>query len=755
MKKRKNCATGGSLDPSSMLSVLGPLLGTVNPVLGAVPQLMQQYINKQKQDAIVVSATPGNYNYGGPVYPPVQQSMLPAPFPIESTYVNTLVNPLMSLATSPLTREELWRDSRQKVYGKDIYTATTKVGTEGSSHSKSRGRMSFADGGQMDAPLASDSFQVKGHPNKTDGNYYPEYNANLDHNEVVKDSFVFSDKLKIGKDSFAKLAKIIETSTGKAEKALKINPEDTAALNTIKHNEVRSAALAAKQEQQATAMGLRDNSRNFASGGPTDPPYSLYMPEWDRSKNSISRNFLMDPYYWNPIDATTGKRRKVYTPDDMTGDIPEAGHSLIDLGRDNMYFDPYKQQIVVRNKKGFYVPVKPREGDFVRDNAGNIIDQTTGRSFNPQAHMAYDANPTIGLGAVAATAPTAAPNNTSVVDSSSRAKAIESLTVPPVAPPVSGPGGGGGPRQQRVPMPTNFPGAPRNPNYVDPQMDLYVNGNTEKYSPVATFNQLPSQYGAKQTYPVNNITTPDGEIVDIGQLGPSNGVTSPGLYQNFAKSNRSITAPALPNIDTSKTLGFDQATFNAATPGATGSGNPNKWATGDYLQAAKVLSGFGQLLGGSEREKPNYDNTQITQSVYDPNQALMQNQRTYKDSLAGFDAPSINTRRAYDNALYANKLGQDNQVISQYAQMNQQGRQQYEQRTADQRRYNVGQTTYTNDINARNRAAYKEAVDTAFTGLSNFGVGLNQKKQGYDTLGILKTMYPDVYANIMKSLNGN
>lgn len=150
MKKRKNCATGGSLDPSSMLSVLGPLLGTVSPVLGAVPQLMQQYINKQKQDAIVVSATPGNYNYGGPVYPPVQQSMLPAPFPIESTYVNTLVNPLMSLATSPLTREELWRDSRQKVYGKDIYTATTKVGTGGSSHSKSKGRMSFADGGPIE-----------------------------------------------------------------------------------------------------------------------------------------------------------------------------------------------------------------------------------------------------------------------------------------------------------------------------------------------------------------------------------------------------------------------------------------------------------------------------------------------------------------------------------------------------------------------------------------------------------------------------
>jgi hypothetical protein len=166
-----------------------------------------------------------------------------------------------------------------------------------------------------------------------------------------------------------------------------------------------------------------------------------------------------------------------------------------------------------------------------------------------------------------------------------------------------------------------------------------------------------------------------------------------------------------------------------------------------------VLSGFGQLIGGPEKENPNYDNTQITQSVYDPTQALQQNQRDYKNAMAGFDAPSINTTRAYSNQLYANKLQQNNAVTAQYQQMNQQGRQQYEQRTADQRRYNVGQTTYTNDINARNRAAYKGAVDAAFTGLSNFGVGLNGKQQSGDVLNILKTQYPDVWAKIYGGLN--
>jgi len=161
------------------------------------------------------------------------------------------------------------------------------------------------------------------------------------------------------------------------------------------------------------------------------------------------------------------------------------------------------------------------------------------------------------------------------------------------------------------------------------------------------------------------------------------------------------------------------------------------------------LSGFGQLIGGYKKEKPNYDNTQITQSVYDPAQALQANQRTYKDALAGFDSNSVNTGRSYANALYANKLGQDAQTTSQYQQMNQQARQQYETRAADQRRYNVGQTSYTNDINQHNSDAYRMAVDSAFTGLSNFGTELNQKKQSNTSLEILKRLHPEVYANVM------
>jgi hypothetical protein len=101
------------------------------------------------------------------------------------------------------------------------------------------------------------------------------------------------------------------------------------------------------------------------------------------------------------------------------------------------------------------------------------------------------------------------------------------------------------------------------------------------------------------------------------------------------------------------------------------------------------------------------------------------------------------------NNLYANKLNQDSDILSKYNQMNQSARTQQETRQSDQRRYNIGQTVGTNDINARNRAAYKEAIDTAFNSLGNFGKGLNEKKTAYDSLAVLQKMYPDVYARIM------
>ena len=105
--------------------------------------------------------------------------------------------------------------------------------------------------------------------------------------------------------------------------------------------------------------------------------------------------------------------------------------------------------------------------------------------------------------------------------------------------------------------------------------------------------------------------------------------------------------------------------------------------------------------------------------------------------------------------MLASKMKADNSALTQYDQMNQGARSEYENRVSNQQRYNVGQRTYTNDINARNKGAYDSAIQNAFGNLSNFGVGLNQRKQAYDALDLYGSTYKDVYSRILKTLGQN
>jgi len=161
-----------------------------------------------------------------------------------------------------------------------------------------------------DLGLSSTGFQVKGNPNTTDGNHYPHLNANLDHNEVVSNSvtdtpFIFSDDLKVGKHSFAAMAKRLEAAKGKAEKILKSTPYDQMSKNTVMMSDKALEDLATQQEELATNMGHRnpDGSTkqpnqyrtggllNFATGGPGDPPNNKRYMEVDKKYN-----IYYDPY---------------------------------------------------------------------------------------------------------------------------------------------------------------------------------------------------------------------------------------------------------------------------------------------------------------------------------------------------------------------------------------------------------------------------------------------------------------------------
>jgi hypothetical protein len=601
--------------------------------------------------------------------------------PIDSLYQPTVTNNMLQSNVTPsVIQPNVIQDVSNPTAAKAMKSLN---GGGTSSHSKSKERFRERSMGG-DVSLSNTSFEVNGNPNTVDGNFYPQLNAKLDHGEVVKNNFVFSNRLRDTKTNktFAKLALPIEKATGNAQKLLRVNPTDPFAKNTLSRNEQAIQSLTMTQENLASAAGLRGNSRGYATGG---------FMQGD------------DPIY-------------------MAVNIPTSG-----MGANRgTYYDPYNNRFLRRDFLGKYGEIDYSPGqDWIKANTNNIADHL--RQYGPKKGIENSiqvSNPEVMEDFI--------PND---LGQSSTPNIPQSVPTT-----VSGTGRATTKNSARMPSnQANTYSGPYNPNYKDPYTELLIEQqNLGKYTinPLEPLNMMTR---SQIEFPAKTMVTPEGETVDISELG------QPIVGQRgLSVTSQKATTPAVRNVLN------DPATSASTTQNNT---LTQKFTAGDIMQGAEVLSKFGQLIGGAEVEKPYYDNTNISKNSFDPSQSLYQNQRNYSAAVNGLDAGSINSRRIFANSMLGQKLNSDNQTLSQYQQMNRGALVDYENRVSNQRRFNIGQTMTTNDINARNRSAFKEAIDVASTSVGNFGEALNAKEQGYDVLKVLKNIYPDVYSRIIGELN--
>lgn len=617
-----------------------------------------------------------------------------------------------------------------------------------------QGAQGFATGGTVSQPLNSSSFQVQGNPGKTDGNYYPQMNAKLDHNEVVKSNFVFSEKLKHPgtNKSFAEEAKKIEKAIGFAERKLKRNPSDQESMNTIKYNNKLSSELAATQENLASLMGLRNNDGStvqsaamggvlkYAEGGPTNPVYMRVPAPGNRKYKDV----YFDPYNNKYLTRNDDGSYNVLTGDNAT-----------EMAR-NYPMDPAAIQAHIQQYPGPPAPNKmlPTKWDAMSNDEVSqaYAEMASGKmEVDPEIEQVLLDRGLVNSNAGGVPAPPAVPTSTGTT-------------------PTTEAGGGSGTGKQ-----ANTSGATGDPFTRQFQTDFNRMGDLlqatlapSDYANYMKTGKLPKKFnkltvdgipGPKTTAARENIN----EVMDMAGRRLQR---QPEMDPNAAQAAGSeLGASYQPQGNRPNAVGFrdpnaGQAAipFTQVPPVVPGTTNTNdklsKWTVGDGLQGIDVLSKFGQLIGGPEKEKAYFDTAPISKEVYDPRAALYQNQRGFQNTLNNTDVGSINTRRAVAGQLYSSKLNADNQTLAQYNQLNNQATTQYEQRLSQRQQYNNSQNVYTDDINARNRGAYKNAVQNAFTSLGNFGEAMNTKKQSYDALGILKVQYPDVYKRIIGGMNG-
>jgi hypothetical protein len=622
----------------------------------------------------------------------------------------------------------------------------------------------YASGGDMS--LNNQAFKVNAPANQTDVKYYPEFDVKLDNNEVVDASrkIVYSDDIKnpTTGNSFATDAAKLEYKKGLSQKKVE-RYKDPFASNTIEALDRMGRDLYSKQEVLATVMGKRNNQgatiQKAAMGGPLDPipmaqestrvnplpmqGFDIPVPIDPMFKNRpqgyldemMKINRQQAEAYFKDKPPVTGTPRTTfnsrYRERQYGGPIdPDPNRPWMNKpGMKDLYYDPYTGSTMSRRKDGKYFPY-----------SGEFQGQQFFSPTEVQQHLKQ--YPPLSLTS----------NEWQNVSEPGMYNNPDSRVPTRIQPTTT---------NAYPNMRTATPPPTYGQDNITPNQFLNLRGNPT--APTATSprpagrNRPSNAVQSSPTGPVNttpyaddgfrfNETMGNPSRIDLFDPLPNAGATTSGLPESLV--NRAVTSqnPRQP-------LTVDQITRStiAGAPQDASAGR-SMFTTGDYIQMAASAASFAPLLQGPQRETPYLDNTQITKQAFDVNPQLYQSGRSYRNAVNGIDTQSPNLRRALQNSLYAQKLNNDNQVVQQYQGMNNQAQQQYEANISNQRRYNIGQTVMTNDLNRRNEGAYNTSLDNAFRTVSNFGKGMNEKQQGQDVMNLFRTQYSDVYDRIIKAL---
>lgn len=224
-----------------------------------------------------------------------------------------------------------------------------------------------------------------------------------------------------------------------------------------------------------------------------------------------------------------------------------------------------------------------------------------------------------------------------------------------------------------------------------------------------------------------------------------------GLPSQINSQNQKVsgvTGQVIPDI--SAFVPKVDSAANASTTEAANYKTP--WTIGDALKGVELLSKGIGAFGKPEVEKAVTDNTPLTQQTFDPTNSLYQNRRAYSNYVNTLPATSLGARRTLGSNALGSLYSSNNSVVSQYQAMNQQARQTYEDRLSNRRRFNTQQMTRANEVNSANRAAQDAVQQNFFTSIGQFGEDINRKRYAQDQVNLLRTQYPDVFENFLKTL---
>lgn len=417
---------------------------------------------------------------------------------------------------------------------------------------------------------------------------------------------------------------------------------------------------------------------------------------------------------------------------------PLPGQQFMSTPYSDVFYDPYNKRLVKRLPNGSYI-------NKIKDaNDASYIPNQEAISSHLQSYPDPMANPVDIVGKKYNPSTDTIPYKQQDFDVNERMRGMDPFTGVKMRPvgttttgPTTGPTTGGY-------VPSLDPGFVNTPTPPSPVVTTPTVNKTSKSRKPSTAKPT--------TIPTTPSYTDGRDLLDQSMYAnnslPFEALPIPTLPTSMMSSTAlQSSKPVLPP-STIPTGPFFPNTGSNSTKGINSNFTP-----GDYMQMIAMGSRFLNI-GSSEVDRPNLDTTNISKNSYDVNPVLQQNNRNYQNALNNTNAISPNLRRALANQMYATKLQQDSNVMDQYQQMNNQANVDYENRLSNQNRFNAQQTSYTQDINARNRGALRNARQTAYDQIGVAGMMLNDKKQASSYIQALKIRYPDISENILKDILG-
>lgn len=166
---------------------------------------------------------------------------------------------------------------------------------------------------------------------------------------------------------------------------------------------------------------------------------------------------------------------------------------------------------------------------------------------------------------------------------------------------------------------------------------------------------------------------------------------------------------------------------------------------GSMLQYAELVGKAAMVASGPERQKLYTINTPIGLRAFDPKPIIQQNALAYntlKNNLrntVGLAAKQSNLQQAASNYYRSTS-----DILSKYQNINKQEQTRYEQRLAQRQALNNRARLQTDIINAQNRAAMFNAVNSLFTSVGNLGRAKEEQKQNKLAISAIAQAFPDV-----------